>query len=408
MPDRPAVSMNDHAAAAETRDGAEVRRRWVALMRRIAEPALEAGAEQRLHEAVPLRQELNEEQVRFEPLVTTARVAQGMAGWLSREPEHDEERDAWHHDAQRCRAAIASLFDPDSPDSGDFATSNLTVCYGAQLAQALLVARETLFDPQPEATKAAIRRAFEAQRGHRIPLNNWVLFAAVNEAMLHRCFGVYQPRTVSHALDLHRRWHLGEGVYGDGDHFAADYYNSFVIHPVMLEVLDAVGELHEPWREFKPTEIARAQAAAALLEAMIGPDASYPPLGRSLCYRFGVLRLLGDLARRDALPESLPAGQVRTAMDAVIERVAAEPRMFDEQGWLRHGLIGEQPDLAEWYLTTGSLYFCLNAFGPLALPASHRFWTDPAQPWTSRRIWQGHNMKPAKVPPPSPPQPWHW
>jgi len=61
MTEAPAAEYTDVLRA----DGTAVRRRWLDLLRRIAEPVLEAGAARQLHEAVPHRQELTEAQVTF-------------------------------------------------------------------------------------------------------------------------------------------------------------------------------------------------------------------------------------------------------------------------------------------------------------------------------------------------------
>jgi hypothetical protein len=68
------------------------------------------------------------------------------------------------------------------------------------------------------------------------------------------------------------------------------------------------------------------------------------------------------------------------------------PGTFDAQGWLRVGLCGHQPALAENYISTGSLYLCTVALLPLGLPANDRFWTDPGTDWTSRKVWSGKNL----------------
>ena len=52
-------------------------------------------------------------------------------------------------------------------------------------------------------------------------------------------------------------------------------------------------------------------------------------------------------------------------------------------------LLGQLPGLvvADWYTNNGSLYMTSLAFLPLGLPASHPFWTDAPQEWTSVRAW---------------------
>ncbi|HEX8464231.1 MAG TPA: DUF2264 domain-containing protein, partial [Abditibacterium sp.] len=59
---------------------------------------------------------------------------------------------------------------------------------------------------------------------------------------------------------------------------------------------------------------------------------------------------------------------------------------------LKLGFCGAQPDLAEPYISTGSLYLCSAALLPLGLPAENEFWSAPDAPWTSQRIWGGENV----------------
>ena len=92
------------------------------------------------------------------------------------------------------------------------------------------------------------------------------------------------------------------------------------------------------------------------------------------------------------LPEGLAPAQVRGALTAAIRRTLEAPATFDDEGWLRVGLGGHQPGIAEAYISTGSLYLCTAAFLPLGLSARDPFWADPAVDWTSRRAWGGADL----------------
>ncbi|MCB0161856.1 MAG: DUF2264 domain-containing protein, partial [Caldilineaceae bacterium] len=94
----------------------------------------------------------------------------------------------------------------------------------------------------------------------------------------------------------------------------------------------------------------------------------------------------------DQLPAELAPAQVREALTAVIRRMIEAPGTFDDDGWLRIGFAGRQPDLGEGYISTGSLYLCAAGLLPLGLPPSHPFWRDPPVPWTAQRIWRGDNL----------------
>lgn len=56
------------------------------------------------------------------------------------------------------------------------------------------------------------------------------------------------------------------------------------------------------------------------------------------------------------------------------------------------GLCGHQPGLGEIYISTGSLYLASTAFLPLGLPESDEFWSAPAEPWSSVKIWSGCDL----------------
>jgi hypothetical protein len=185
------------------------------------------------------------------------------------------------------------------------------------------------------------------------------------------------------------QWYVGDGTYSDGPELHWDYYNSFVIHPMLLDVLRAVPGAEELWPGMREQVEARASRHAAILERMVAPDGSFPPLGRSIVYRAGAFHLLSQAALLDLLPEGVTPAQVRCAITAVLERTLGARGSFDPDGWLAPGLAGAQPSLAERYISRGSLYLVATALVALGLPPAHRFWADPAADWTGRLVWGG-------------------
>ena len=124
-------------------------------------------------------------------------------------------------------------------------------------------------------------------------------------------------------------------------------------------------------------------------EGILSPPPAY---GRSITYRGGVFHHLADMALRKKLPQSLKPAQVRCALTAIIKKTLEAPSTFNKDGWLNIGLYGNQPGLADAYITTGSLYLCTNIFLPLGLPATDEFWSLPPEQWTSVKIWSGKDM----------------
>src|SRR5690606_1748385 len=142
---------------------------------------------------------------------------------------------------------------------------------------------------------------------------------------------------------------------GDGPEFHWDYYNSFVIQPMLVEALDCVGDEAPEWRALREQARAHLRRWAAIQERLIAPDGSYPVIGRSIAYRCGAFQGLALAALRHLLPAELKPAQARVALTSVIRRTLEAPGTWDARGWLRIGLAGPQPGLGENYISTGSL-----------------------------------------------------
>lgn len=375
------------------------RRHWVELLIRIIRPPLEALAAGRLRERMPLEAAPGEQvpPSRGTHFEAFARSMAGLAPWLElNEADHPEEASLREHFRKIAVEAILQSLDPASPDGMDFV--NLESCGGqglvdsAFLAHAMLRAPEALFYSLPNDARERLLEALRSTRAVLPSFNNWLLFSAIVEAALLRFTGEADRMRIDYAIRQHEQWYKGDGVYGDGPEFHWDYYNSFVIQPMLLDLLDVAGDKADAWSSLAPVMHRRAVRLTAVLERFIAPDGSFPVLGRSMAYRCGAFQLLAQMALRGELPEGLSPGQVRCALDAVICRTMDAPGTFDDAGWLKIGLCGAQPGIAEGYISTGSLYLCTTAFLPLGLPPRAPFWTDPGEAWTSLRAWNGEGL----------------
>jgi len=259
----------------------------------------------------------------------------------------------------------------------------------AFLGEALLRAPRTLVESLEQETRRRLVAALESTRAILPGFSNWLLFSATVEAALLKLGAGWDRMRVDYALRQHAQWYKGDGVYGDGPDFHWDYYNSYVIQPMLADVLDACASESPSWEALREPVRKRARRYAAIQERLIAPDGSFPPIGRSLAYRFGAFHLLAQSALRRELPDGVSPAQVRGALGAVIRRCIDAPGTFDKDGWLRIGLCGHQPDTGERYISTGSLYLCATGLLPLGLPPTDEFWSAPPQPWTARRAWSG-------------------
>jgi hypothetical protein len=321
-----------------------------------------------------------------------ARTLAGIAPWLEHGGTEGQEGKLRADYLERTRQAMDAGVDPESPDYLQFGATGQTLVDAGFLALAVLRAPQELNAKLGSGLRGRLADALRATRTLKSPLNNWLLFAAGIEAALFAMGQPWERARVDYALREHMQWYAGDGAYGDGPSFHWDYYNSFVIHPFLLAILDTVGNEEDAWKGMVPKVGARAGRYAHVLERMIASDGSYPVIGRSITYRAGAFHLLADVALRHLLAEDIAPEQVRCALAAVLRQTLGPAGTFDKDGWLRIGLAGHQASLGEGYISTGSLYLCATAFLPLGLPGDDRFWSAADAPWSSQKLWRGDDM----------------
>jgi hypothetical protein len=323
-------------------------------------------------------------------LEALGRTLVGLAPWLELGPDNTPEGMLRKEFIDLALVAIKNGIDPSSPDYLNFKDGNQPLVDAAFLGHALLRAPEQLWGNLGEETQSLLLAALRSTRIIKPYPSNWLLFSAMVQATLFKFSKAsYDPAPVLHALDQHEQWYKGDGIYGDGQDLHFDYYNSFVIHPMILDIADVlVGE--PPFTDDRMQKILqRARRYAEIQERLISPDGTFPPVGRSLAYRCGAFQLLAQMALQHRLPPTLPPAQVRGALTAVIKRSLEAKGTFDSNGWLTIGFCGHQPSVGEPYISTGSLYLCTVAFLPLGLSASDAYWSDPELAWTSKKAYSG-------------------
>ena len=382
------------AQAAASAVGSMSRAEWVAMLDRVARPVMSAAAQGRLQQVMPVEAALGhvEDRRKVTHLEAVGRTIAGIAPWVEHTRRNSAEGDLCGQYAEWARDAIASGVDSKSPGWLRFGEDRQTIVDAAFLALGLHRAPKSLRDKLPAAVKGQLCDALRATHKQTPPMNNWLLFAAMIEVALYELGEDWDRQRVDFALKKMSEWYVGDGVYGDGPHYHADYYDSFVMHPFLLAVLEAVGDKDPSWKAMTDPEHERARRYAAIQERTIGPDGSFPPVGRSLAYRCGAFHLLADAAYRSILPAHVTVVQVRCALAAVIQRTLNAPGTFDERGWLRIGLCGHQPEIGETYISTGSLYLCTAAFLPLGLSATDEFWSGPDAAWSGKKVWSGVDL----------------
>lgn len=371
--------------------GAADREYAVKTLDRIARPLFTSLAAGKLKSSMPLGP--GEEPRRdFTCLEGFGRALSGIAPWLALGPDETPEGRLRARYIELSRKALIQATDPKSPDCMNFNRGSQPLVDAAFLSLALLRAPDQLWAPLDEAQRANLVNALESTRKIKPSQSNWLLFTALVEASLWHFTGKCEMAGIEHALEKHEQWFVGDGTYGDGPNYHWDYYNSFVIQPALIAVLEVCKERKSPLAAQLPKILDRARRYAEVQERLISPEGTFPVIGRSSAYRFGAFQTLSLMALRHELPKSVKPAAVRGGLGAVVHRMIEAPGTFDEGGWLRPGVAGYQPAVKESYISTGSLYLCLDGLLHLGLPADDPFWSAPAAEWTQKRLWAGENV----------------
>ncbi len=322
------------------------------------------------------------------------RLIAGVAPWLALPDDDTPEGVLRRRMRQEALQSYTHAVDPQSPDYLHWRTNSQPLVDSAYFTLALMRAPKALWEPLDATTKARIATEIKQLRRVSPPYTNWLLFAAINEVFLLMIGEDWDPMRVGVTLRKLQEWYAGDGWVADGPVFHFDYYNGFVIYPMLVEMLEVLARIRPHFNNIKldvelPLWRRRMQRHGEHLERMISPTGTFPPVGRSITYRTAGFQPLALLAWRKALPPSLPEGQVRAAMTALHRAVFTHPSNFNRLGQLTLGFTGHQPELADRYTSNGSLYITSASLLALGLPAADSFWTAPAQDWTQRKAFSG-------------------
>ncbi|MBY0240818.1 MAG: DUF2264 domain-containing protein [Burkholderiaceae bacterium] len=387
------------AAPAAGTGAADHRRQMVALAHKMAQPVLHHMARGTLQQqfALEVSPTWDGRDRRVAYLECFGRLLAGIAPWLALPDDGGEEGRLRRALRDNALQGLANAVDPASPDYLLWQGPRQALVDSAYFTNALLRAPQALWAPLDSTTKGRIVAEIKRLRRIEPDYSNWMLFSAMNEAFLLSVGEEYDPMRIGVAIRKINEWYAGDGWIKDGETFHFDYYNGFVMYPMLLEVLEVLERCNASTWGAKPAEL-RAQALKRMqrygehLERFISPQGTYPPIGRSLTYRTAAFQPLALLAWRKQLPASLPEGQVRAALHAVHQAVWSPPGNFTEDGYLTIGFAGHQPELGDWYSNNGSMYIASAGLLALGLPENDSYWTTPALDWTQKKAFAGQRF----------------
>jgi hypothetical protein len=163
-----------------------------------------------------------------------------------------------------------------------------------------------------------------------------------------------------------------------------DYYNSFVILPFLCEIYKQLNDLKKYNQSYE-----KLLRYSEFLERLISPEGYFPIFGRSAVYRTAIFHALVYSCFNKKISSNISYGQIRNALTTVIKNMF---KINDEE-YLQLGFNGYQPEIADVYSNSGSVYFALIVFLPLGLNKNHPFWTEKDEDWTQKKLWSGKIVK---------------
>lgn len=381
----------------ESRDTAAANDRayWVDLLVKMAEPVLSnmSKGELQANMLVETSPNWDGRNIKVTYMETFGRLMAGIAPWLALPDDGTPEGAKRAGLREMALKSYANAVDPASPDYLKWQGEGQALVDAAYIAESFIRAYDALWVPLDSVTKQRYIKEFTGLRRIDPPYTNWVLFSSTIESFLAKAGAPYDQYRVNSAIRKVEEWYVGDGWYADGPSFAFDYYSSYVFHPMYLETLqnmiDSGDYTRIHYKNYRDRALRRTQKFSLVLERLISPEGTFPVFGRSIPYRMAAMQPLAMMAWQEKLPAGLTPAQVRAALTAVMHSMFDGKENFNEKGYLTIGFTGRQPNVADWYTNNGSLYMTTLAFLPLGLPASHPFWTDAPQPWTSCKAWNG-------------------
>ena len=221
-------------------------------MLKIAAPVIENLAEGKLIERLPLADRPERGDVTH--LEALGRTLEGIAPWLEVDLPEGEEKELQAKYRTLTIKALDMATDPASPDFLNFCQGKQPLVDAAFLAHGILRAKKQLWENLPDRVKVNLKNALISSRCIEPFYNNWLLFASMVEAALYYMGEEIIEERLDKGIDVFRaKWYVGDGCYSDGKQYHQDYYNSFVIQPMLVDVLKTVKDRGEKYESFLPT-----------------------------------------------------------------------------------------------------------------------------------------------------------
>lgn len=220
--------------------GAKERAYLVKTLIKIADPVLNALSKNELRKTMPVEEIKGSGREKFTHLEAFGRLLSGMAPWLELGADNTQEGKLRAKYIALARKCIRNATDSTDADYMNFSSQGQPLVDAAFFAQALLRAPQQLWNPLDPATKANVIAALRKCDNFSDFQGNWVMFSASIETALYKFTGTFHRDYTKFYINRCIGFYKGDGAYGDGKMFHWDYYNSYVMQPMLIDDLTQV------------------------------------------------------------------------------------------------------------------------------------------------------------------------
>lgn len=373
-----------------------IRENWISIVLKIINPIIDNLSNEKLKENWKVEYSPNwdgrNKNVAY--LEAFGRLLWGITPWLTLPDDNTNETELRKSVRDKIIKCIKNGFNEKSSDYliNLHESQNLVDC--AYIAQSFIKGKNILWDPLDNNTKENIIKVFKSLKKHYKLHNNWILFTSMIETFFLVINNDPDIFKIEIAIEKIDKWYIGDGWYKDGDDFHMDYYNSFVIHSMLIDVTNVLKNninknISNNYKQKYEIFVERMIRYSEFLERIISPDGSFPPIGRSITYRTACFQSLAHTILLDRISKKLTYGQIKGGLNALINKFFSGNQNFDNNGYLVLGFNGHQPEIADGYSNTGSMYICTTIFLPLGLGVTHDFWKSQILDWTQKKAFNG-------------------
>ena len=307
------------------------RDKWLTYLDKVARPVMLNIADDKLKQNMPvaLSPGIDNPQSRTECayLEAFARTLCGISSWLNTEGGSESEIALRNQYRKWALTGITNAVDTLKSDYMKW--DGYQPLVDASFFALALVRCPWLWDNLEKKVQLDIHNALLKTRTTIPVYTNWILFSSMIEAFFCKYGFEYDRVRIEYSIrEFSQHWYVGDGMFSDGMNFSLDYYNSYVIQPYVMDILDAVKENDKSFNWFASDMNKIAERYAVIQERTINSDGSFPVYGRSIVYRGGAFHHLANMSLKKQLPAGILPEQVRCALTAVLMKTLNAPGDF--------------------------------------------------------------------------------